>query len=482
MKNVIKIGTSILCIFLIALTVGTVVVMADVSGIRESVVEGSISEPAKWYFTIGRIEYSYGNATGSFLHFIIDENTGTVKDYTLKLTFYPIIYYGVASYMLGTELENSTNRYSNVTYKNITIFSSISVDGFEPAAPPTAFADYLVFQGKNTLMKFIDQEGGSIHYASSNKNTKMTFEVPDGFEITLFEDYGIVLPVINSSGDGTNYTKSSPGVTDSYAELSPWSNIWIKSNDTVTTINIYNGTATINGQTIEINLSAYGYLDVYTWVEYKASAEVNDFWYNDLSIQNEKRDIEDAKNNGTILAEGWCTNTPSKTQIPQLINMETGASASPSSNYYTYSDPTFSMNFTSIDKNGVEVIVESQIDKGRIIIINVDKLVLQTTSIEQLLISLDNSPINNTNTLEELMQMVENKSSQSAFYAVSGESLTTVFVYVPHFSTHTISIKTISQAIGAVSNFLAPIILSILFTVASIGGIILQKRKYQGEF
>jgi len=479
--NMMRFVTSILCIFLIALTTSTGVAIANVYDIREPGVGGSISQPYMWYFTEGRIEYGNGNATGSYLHFLIDENTGTVKDFTLKLSFYPIIYYGVTKNSVRTEPQDSTSLYSNVTNKNITVFRSIKVNGFEPATPPTAFADYLVFQGKNTLMKFADQEGGSIHYASSDQNTIMTLEVPDGFNITLSEDYGTVLPTIPQSSDGTNYTKSSQGVADSYAERYPWSEVWIESNDTVTTINIYNGTATTNGQTIDIDLNAHGYLDVSTWAVYKEPAEVNDFWYNDLSIQNEKSTIEEAKNSGIISAEGWCTSTPSETQIPQLRDMETGASASASSNYYTYGDPTFSMNFTSIGQNGVEAIVESQIDEGRIIIINVDKTILQTTSIDQLLICIDNFQINHTKSLDDLMQIVENKDSQSAYYAISGDSLTTVFVYVPHFSTHTISITTLSQAIGAVSNFLVPMMLSVLFTIASVSGLILQKRKHQNE-
>ena len=485
--NVIKIGSSILFIFLIILAIGAGAAKATVDESSGSDAGGTISYPSIWYPTNGRFKYDNGDAMGSFLHFAIDQNTGTVKDYTLKITFYPMVYYSMNSKMPAVpEPGNSTIQYYNVTYENKTIFSSIKVVGFEPAAQPNAFADYLVFQGKNTLMKFIDQEGGNIHYASSEKNTKLTFEVMNGFEITRLEDYNYtILPVIPQFDEsGTGSSPGAPGEKPAviYTEPSPWHSIWIKSNNTVTTINIYNGTATVNGQTIDVNLSAYGYLDVYTWVEYQAPAEVNDFWYNDLGIQDEKSAIEDAKNNGTISAEGWCTNTPSETLIPQLNNRETGASASPSSNYYTYSDPTFSMNFTNIDINSVDVIVESQIREGRIIIINVDKAVLQTTSIEQLLISIDSSQINQTKTLDELMQKVENKDAQGAYYAISGESLTTVFVYVPHFSTHAISIRTLSSAVAAVSNVLTPLILSILFIFASIGGILLQKRKYQGEF
>jgi hypothetical protein len=80
------------------------------------------------------------------------------------------------------------------------------------------------------------------------------------------------------------------------------------------------------------------------------------------------------------------------------------------------------------------------------------------------------------------MEKVENKDTNSAYYALSGERLTTVFVYVPHFSTHTISIKSLTSGIAAVSNIILPIILSAVFLCLLIGGIIAKKKKQQDDF
>jgi len=79
--NMMRFVTSILCIFLIALTTSTGVAIANVYDIREP-GWGIDFSTIYVYFTKGRIEYSYGNATGLYLHFLIDENTGTVKDFT----------------------------------------------------------------------------------------------------------------------------------------------------------------------------------------------------------------------------------------------------------------------------------------------------------------------------------------------------------------------------------------------------------------
>jgi len=473
-----------MCLFMITASISVVIGKAEDTENGTSDAGGATSNAGIWYPTMGRFSYSEGNARGNFVHFAIDENTGTITDYTVKLTFYPMVWYSPMS-SIQPFPEKEIN-YGNITYENKTIFSSIQINGFEPKATPNAFADYLIFQGKNTLMRYFDQEGGTIHYASSDKNTKITFEVPDGFEITqLPNDVYYILPVIDEKAGENNNTVIPEQPIASDSGSSPWQTIWIKSDNTTTSINSYNGTVTINGQTIEVELSAYGYLDIYTWVEYPVPPMVNDFWYNDLNITQGQSIIEDAKSNGIISAEGWVTNDP--TMAPsaeeQLTDWEqVKLTNTASNNYYTYDDPTFEMTFNKIDNTGVDVVVNSQIPTGRIVIINVDKAVIQNTSIEDLLVSIDDSQINKVNALEDLMEKVENKDTNSAYYALSGERLTTVFVYVPHFSTHTISIKSLTSGIAAVSNIILPIILSAVFLCLLIGGIIAKKKKQQDDF
>jgi hypothetical protein len=362
----------------------------------------------------------------------------------------------------------------------------IKINDFEPAATPNSFADFLVFQGKNIFMRFFDQESGSIYYASSDKNSKITFEVPDGFEITQYTDdiyYGISA-IDEKAGEGSDSVISEHPM-DSKIMSSPWQTIWIKSSNTTTTISSYNGTVTINGQMIEVELSPYGYLDVYTYVEYPVPPVVYDFWYDDLNITEEEIIIEDAKRNGVVSAEAWVTLGPTPASIDEDTSTDweqVKIANTESNNYYTYDDPTFEMTFNNIDKSGVDVVVNSQIPNGRIVIINVDKEVIQNTSIEKLLVSIDDSKISQVTVLEELMEKVEYQDAEAAYYALSGEQLITVFVYVPHFSTHTISIKNLASGITVVTNVILPIILSILFICLFIGGIIIKKRKQQDDF
>jgi len=597
-----KIAIIGLCMLMITVSFCDVIATAEDSATGTSNAGGVTSGAGIWYPTMGRMTYSEGNARGTFVHFAIDENTGTISDYTVKLTFYPNVWYSpMSSIQPYPEKEINSD---NITYQNKTLFNSIQITGFKPVGTPNAFADYLIFQGKNTLMRFFDVEGGSMNYASSDTNTTITFELPDGFEISQFpDDIYYALPVtvtdgkegdsnnrisdqlmeivgewtLVSYGNATNSTLAMQGVdtfiqfgadgkfngnvgcnsfggnynlsddkisfdsissTEMYCDKtdnqeqgvlgvlsqpdlkiklnnetltitngiyvltlekggitiinsdsdlvpSPWQTIWIKSDNTTTSINSYNGTVTINGQTIEVELSPYGYLDVYTWVEYPAPPVVNDFWYNDLNITQGQSTIEDAKSNGIISAEAWVTlgPTPTSTEDEPSSNWEqVKITNTASNNYYTYDDPTFEMTFDNLDKSGVDVIVNSQIPTGRIVIINVDKEVIQNTSVEELLVSIDTAQISKVTSLEDLMEKVENKDTDGAYYALSGERLTTVFVYVPHFSTHTISIESLTSGIAAVTNVILPIILSVLFICLTIGGIFLKKRKQQDDF
>jgi hypothetical protein len=476
-KKIMTIG---LCLFMVTASLGVLLVKADDPNNTTVNASGAASSAGFWYPTFGCFTYQNGNADGTFVHFTIDETTGTISDYTVQLTYYPQVWYSPMDSKLP--YENGINQ-GNITYQNKTIFSTIHINDFEQQAAPHTYADYLIYQGSNTFMKCTDTQGGNIHFAASNQPITITFEVPAGFNITQFTDMIYSTPRIDEQpGENGTITVPDQPTTPPQPTSSPWQTIWIKSDNTTTSINSYNGTFTIDGQTIELQLTPYGYLDVYTYVEYPAPPVVSDFWYNDLNITQDRTVIENAKDDGTIPAEGWYTKSdlqpPAAADQNQATNQITTGGVT--SNYYTYDDPTFNMNFNRIDGNGVNVIVDSQMPAGRIVIINVDKEFLQTTSIEKLLVSFDDTTIPSADSLESLVQKVQNKDTTASYYAVAGEQLTTVFVYVPHFSTHTISIKSLTQ--GALSNILLPIILSAVFLCISIGGILIQKKKQKDEF
>jgi hypothetical protein len=464
----------LLCICTLVLVAGANITQATDETQTSSI--DSYSSAGYIGYTIGRFLYTTGSAQGSSVHFTIDETTGTVTDYTMRLTWYPQ-YYTPYEPFIPPKTDNTTISEENPSVvddtasepetpssKNTTIFTSITVDSFSPLGVPAAYYNFLSFQGNNVLMMFYDQEGGGTHYYAGQKNVTITFTVPEDANITL-DPYNSLL---------RDEKLDDQGLPE---ESMMWYTIQFSIDDVVTSITTMNGMVSSEGQTITITLDAYEYLDIYSWIQYPVPEVVNDFWYSDLNIEPEKDIIEEAKNNGIIPAEGWCIDESSESiQVP-TVNTQTSQTGSVVSNYYTYNDPSFNMEINTAEKNAVDVIVNSEIPTGRIVIINIEKNVLETTSLQDLLVSIDNMEITQVDTLEALMNKVETKDTTGTYYALMGEQLMTVFVYVPHFSTHTISIKTLTSSIAGVSSVLLPIVLSALFLLIIIAGILYQRQR-----
>ena len=422
----------------------------------------------------GQFEYIDGSAIGTSVRFKVDEATGIITGYTVGLKLYP--QHPAPHIVLRTTTGNITmpqvslSDEKNTSIQNIpvrqntTIFTSITVDDFIPFGFPMVYSNFLSIQGNNVLMMFYDLPGGGIHYYTGQNSATLTIIVPEGTTITSTAN-SYLIP------NGKIINQVTPIETATLR-----SSIQLSYDSVETSIIVMNGTISFSGQTISVQLEAYGSLDTFSWIQNPAPKIVNDFWYSDLSIEKQKALIEDAKNSGVIPAEGWYTNESSQ---PAQPSGGTPVSATVASNCYTYNDPTFNMNFSSIDKNNIDVVVNSQIPAGRIVIINIQKEVLTASSLNDLLISIDNAGISKASTLENLMSKVEAKDASGAYYALMGEQLITVFVYVPHFSTHTISIRALLSSIPGSSSLFLPISLSVVFIALVIIGLLLQRRQLE---
>ena len=449
-----------------------------------------------WYFP-GKFVYENGYAKGSSLHFYIDEVTGTITDYTVKFTFFPNIYYQPLSNIASVTRDDTTDSTTSsspddssvivkeypsetyeVIYKNVTIFDSITVKDFSPFGTPKPYATYLAFQGKNVLLLAYDQEGGYTQYAASDQDITMIFKVKDGFTITQstydFSPWLSTKETLETS-DTTTSNSDSGAITS-------WQNLWIKSDNTVTTLNIQNGAVAIDGQTIEVTLKAYSTLDLSSWVEYPAPEPMNDFWFNDLKIEDEKGIIEEAKINGAISAEGWCTAKTLQLEPVEVDGKVVTSVANVDSDVYTYKDPTFTMDISSIDTNKLNVVVNSEIPTGRIVIVNIQKDILQYSSLEDLLVKMDDSPIDKVATIDELMKKVDNQDTDSAYYLIEGVAIDTVLVYVSHFSTHTITIESVVGTILSLTNLVLPLVLATLFIGIALVGLVVRHKKQKDDF
>lgn len=431
----------------------------------------------------GQFTYTDGTATGTYCHFTIDPTTGTISDFTIRLTRYPQVTIPPAVYPPGKGNETTTpDNYNSTTQTaptpdqtpeilNATIFTSIAINDFTAVGEPTPYANILTIHGTNALMLIYDQEGGTLNYFAGQHPVQLTFTLPEGTIVTQQDN---------------SYAIESDKTLASNPAINPWHDLQLTTDDIVTSLTLAGGNITTTNQTVTITLDPYGTLTSYSWINYPVPDVINDYWYNDLNIQDNKTMIDNAIATGVIPAEGWCTGNFVYTNAVKLPDNMTGnltevqgfaPTPVPISNCYHYNDPSFNMTFDNISHNAVDVIVDSQIPTGRIIIINLQRSVLNATSISDILVSIDNADIPAIPSLETLMTMVENKDTTGAYYPLMGENLVSVFVYIPHFSTHIVSIKTLTSPLPMLTSGIVPVVLAAVFLTAIVLGFVVQRRK-----
>ena len=468
--------------------------MADGDESSGGVKDGSISSIDMWWPASGHFNYTEGMAVGRNLNFEMDETTGTVKNYTVAVStldvVYPILVYEESYYMdeNGEMIIREEFPEFNWTFENVTIFDSIEINGFTPVGHPGTFVDLFVFQGENALMIFHDRDWNQGYYASGDMNNTITFEVAEGLEIWEFpydwyDDWYYEEDKWDDDerdeGDRDEDERDEDDPDDEHDEddwddypREPiwdrfWTEVWIESENTTTTIVINGGDATIENSTITITLDANCYLEISTWVQIPFFPLIDDLWYDAPEFDEEMETLERAKEDGDIAGEGWYYGGEQDKGVDN-------------SNYYSYEDPTFDMQFNYIGDEGIEIQVDSEIPEGRIVMVNLDDTALKAYSMDDLRVKLDGTPIRQTATLEELTEQVG--GTKAMFYALFSESGTTVFVYVPHFSTHTITIESVLGGLGTAANILVPTVLAAVFIAVAALVILLRGKKGQSEY
>jgi hypothetical protein len=431
-----------------------------------------------WWPDKGHFDYSEGKATGTFLKFNINETTGVVTDYTVTMFLYDI-YYPMVIYEEKYYMEEDGEIYVegeypeyDFTYENITIFESIEIEDFSSNGNPGTYSDLFIYQGEKAVMIFHDREWSQGYYASSDYNTSVIFEVAEEFEISTYPDYWYDDWTYDEKWEYEEGEEKEGGGEEwepEYPEeefyLTPWTEIWIEYNNTITTLVIYNGNATIENQSVIVNLNPNGYIEINSWVEIPYYPIIDDIWYDEKEYDYEKELVEMARKEGKIAGEGW------------FFEGDYEKGDMKNSDYTFYDDPTFQMEFKDMGDDLIDIEVDSKNPEGRIVMINLNKEALDADSLDDLLVKLDGGKIDSTESLDELMEDVG--GSEARYFALFGEEGTTVFVYVPHFSTHTITIESI---LSASSNILVPAVLALVFVAIAASIIYLRGRKVKDDF
>ncbi len=433
---------------------------------------GSVAIPMfdPWWPYPGHFNYSDGKAVGNYLSFEINESTGIVTKYTVTIStydiFYPLLVYEEKWYIdeYGEIIMEPEFPELNLTYENITVFESIEIEDFTPVGYPGTFVDLLLFQGEQALMMFYDREWNQGFYASGDMNNTIIFNVAEGLEILEFP-YDWYDDWYYEEDEWGERWKDPNFIEDDVYRI-PWTEIWIESENTTTSIWINDGNATITNNTVTILLNANGYLDISTWANQPFYPVLDEVWYSDVEFEEEMELIEMGIEEGFIAGEGWYFELEGF-QENGYYNFE----------FDFYGDTTFNMELIKLGDERFDFLVDSQIPEGRVVTINLNKEALEAGSIDELLVRLDGDKIEATRTLEELMGLTND--GEAKFFPLFSDDGTKVFVYVPHFSIHTITIESV---LSTTPNILVPGVLALLFIAVATFVVLLRGRKADDEY
>ncbi len=477
---------------IIALAMLTAIPMGVIAQDNDTVASDDMDmayyDPYFWMPEPGKFNYANGTANGTYVDFELDEESGTVSDYTVKFIdynyLYPMIYYDDRDGMPGYE---EPPEMPEPEEKIFTLFDSIEVENFVANGHPANFGESFIFLGENMMMNFYDFDFASASYQFGTENGTMTIQVADGLVISE-DPYYWDLYEWDQEGldewedweddqyEGTDpmpideegFLEDGMAVEDMEMIDSPyfwsWEEVWLTGDNFTCSIWVDRGSIDIDEATNTITINTYKN----AWVSFSAWLDmpylydfVEEPWFDDLEY-DDRGIVETAVEEGLLAAVGYL-----------FVDEESGQDWS---NSDTFNDPSFQMEFTNIEDNGFDVEVESYIQEGRIVSINVNEEALDAQDISDLLVHMDDEKIRACDSLEELTEMQD--GTEAGYYAVFGETHTTVFVYVPHFSTHTITVQSL---VGTMPNIIVPGALAIAFIALIIAAVVQRGKKAQEE-
>lgn len=428
----------------------------------------NISDPY-WYYwpEQGGFDYADGVANGTYVDFLLDESTGTISDYTSKLVdynfYYPMMYYdGQREEAPGY----GAGYYPEPTEYIVKFFDSITFGDFVPNGHPGAFGQSLVFLGENEMMTFSDYQGGSMFFQFGKENGTMTFTVPDGVEITKTPHYYDLYEISEEEKIGIDYATDGGGSAANYDYDCPecwywnYDEAYLKIGNITCSIWVDRGSIEILDNKIVVSTFPGAYVSTYSWIEYGWMYKYSEPWFLEGAPSDDKGAITGAIESGLMAAVGY-------------LFMGDGG------NHYndsqTLNDPSFKLEFMNVEQNRFQVEVKSEIKAGRIVTLNVNKQALNAESQKDIKVLLDDEKIKACGSMEELVDL--QGGTKAGYYMVSGNEQSTIFVYVPHFSTHVITVG----LADSVPTVLIPVLFAIGFVAVVAALIVMRGKKNRDE-
>lgn len=441
------------------------------------------TDPYWYYYPVASgFEYIDGVANGTYVDFVLDESTGVISEYTSTIVdynyFYPMVYADGRAQGGDAGGNGATYEWAKepTTYV-VTWFDSIAVDGFAPNGSPFVFRESFVFMGANVMATLTDYEYASMCYQFGEENGTVTFTVPEGITISesprYYEMYNVEPVNISDSAyddmgwdaSGGVISPDDPGyiIEPSGPVYDPWYYQWDEAYLTFGNIScslwVDRGYIEIDGRDITVHTYPGASISTSAWIDYGWTYQYayEEPWFEDIPSEDDKGAVEQAMGDGLMAAVGY------------LFQGEGGARYSDAE---PMNDPTFQLEFKNVERNRFQVQVSSDVETGRIVTLNVNKQALQAENMEQVRVMLDGDACTACGSMGELVDM--QGGTGAGYYVVSGQSQNTIFVYVPHFSTHIISVDLSGTDIV---NVVLPAAVAAAFIAAAVGLVYLRGKR-----
>ncbi len=423
-----------------------------------------------WYYwpEPSGFNYSDGFANGTYVDFMLNEATGTVTEYTTTIVdynwYYPMVY---SDGDRIDEAGGSGYAYEwgpEPTVYTVNFFDAITIDGFIPNGHPMALGQSLVYMGENVMVTLTDYDYSSIYYQFGDANSTIVFTVPEGIEISdsprYYDIYGI--ETVNITGlDDSYYGVDSSGSASApgYWGYYEWDEAYLTLGNISCSIWVDRGSVEIVGRQIIIHTHSGATVSTSSWLDYGWSYDYAylEGWYGDVTTDDDRGALAGAMDQGLVAAVGYLYANEAGMQYNDVKTMN---------------DPTFQLEFKNIEQNRFQVQVSSDIEAGRIVTLNVNKEALNAENMDDVSVLFDDEAVRGCGSIEELVDL--QGGTEAGYYMVSGTSQNTIFVYVPHFSTHTI---TVSLAGSQIVSILLPAAIAAAFVAAAVGLVFLRGKR-----
>jgi hypothetical protein len=323
-----------------------------------------------------------GNVSGRFLSFIVDKNNGMITNYTIK---------------------RDTG--------SILVFQQVQLSSFYSIGNPRVDGAMFAFNGTDTRIMAHNNPPAILLHRTQGAANNVTYTLASGF---------VASAIPNST------------------------NVAIEGNGQYALLLIENGTATITGSGITVNLQP--------WAKSVFRFQPNI----GVDAQVDQTLVEEAISSGKLACE--CSVVAYNGSVEQ--------------DFIGYQE-RLTLRIQEAVQNRLELRVSADYGVGKIIVINVDNNTIRAQTAAEIGLTLDGVRLQQTANVGDIFTA---QGTESKFHVVNAEGAFQILIYLGHFSEHSIVVESIGTPAQPSSTILIVGLVAIVALVAVAAMVAIRKR------